>query len=157
MLSCIFVMHFSSFFHFPNQKFICPSILSVWLEATGGAKVTTPPPIRACEAQPNCTVLSPAPTDGQQERTPSEVQNCCLLFHEGTLTGPPPVCFPHLVPPSPLNAVFMSMSSSTLLWEATQSAFQLLFQLTSSLQDSRRKSGFWKLQDYFILLVIIGK
>lgn len=35
MLSCIFIMYFLSFFHFPNQKFISRSILSVWLWPIG--------------------------------------------------------------------------------------------------------------------------
>lgn len=35
-LSCIFIMYFLSFFHFPNQKFISASSLSVWLRPQGG-------------------------------------------------------------------------------------------------------------------------
>lgn len=37
-LSCIFIMYFLSFFHFPNQKFISASSLSVWLRPRGGGE-----------------------------------------------------------------------------------------------------------------------
>lgn len=83
-LSCIFIMYFLSFFHFPNQKFIPASSLSVCLWPPGGGRGGSAQSGRSEEVgTPTLWPRPPIAAGGQQEeRTPSSELISCLLFHE---------------------------------------------------------------------------
>lgn len=91
VLSCIFIMYFLSFLHFPNQKFIWASSLSVWLwpwGGGGGGGEVHPSLVGQRKWAP--LLYDPPPTSAggwQEESTPSWLPISCLFFYEATQLG----------------------------------------------------------------------
>lgn len=140
-LSWIFIMYFLSFFHFPNQKFISASSLSVCLQPQGGGEgfevclslagqrkraprlhdPPKPPPY-----------LHPAvPAGGGREAPPSWVPISCLLFHDATQLGGLARLFPSSILIPPLTEI------------SIRPHLQQILQPLTSLISTSLMSGVW--------------